>query len=66
MPNKIIQSPNPDIDTLKCPKCGAIWRSEGYYDYDEGGWVHEQDTCPNECRSRFLNILINGKVIPRD
>jgi hypothetical protein len=65
---KILQSQNPDIDTLKCPKCGAVWREKGFYDYDLGGWVYEdnlQGECPNDCRN-WLGTRIKGKVIPRD
>lgn len=62
----IIQSTNPDVDTLKCPKCGCIWRSLGYYDYDEGGWSHgTEDFCPNHCRTKILGLPITGRVVPR-
>ena len=63
--NKIIQSSNPDVDTLKCPKCGAIWRSKGYYN-DKGGWVYEVKNCPSGCRTRFLLNPVEGVVITRD
>lgn len=66
MNNIIIHSNDPDTDTLKCPECGVLWRSKGYYNYDEGGWIHEQDDCPNGCCTRFLQCPIQGKVIPRD
>lgn len=61
----IIQSSDPDVDTLKCPKCGALWRSRGHYNYDEGGWVHDEDYCPNDCVN-FFGFEIKGKVILRD
>lgn len=67
MSNKdILQSPDLNIDTLKCPKCNAIWRSEWYYDYDEGGLVHEEDLCPNGCCTKILKTRIKGNVIPRN
>lgn len=59
----IIQSNDPDTDTLKCPKCCAIWRSKGYYNYDEGGWVYEDVDCPNGCCTYFLKKPIQGKKI---
>lgn len=60
---KVIQSNNPDTDTLICPKCGALWRAKGYYDRDEGGWVHElkEEYCPRYCRNLF-GFRISGKV----
>jgi hypothetical protein len=64
--NKIIQSNNPDIDTLKCPKCGVIWCSHGYYNFDEGGWVYEDAYCPSGCRTWFSGSPVQGKTIPRD
>lgn len=60
--DKLIHSPNPDIDTLKCPKCNTLWRAEGYYNYDEGGWNYGMDQyCPNNCKSLF-GFPIEGKV----
>lgn len=61
----IIHSADTDTDTLKCPNCGCLWRSKGYYNYDEGGWVHEEDYCPNGCRTHILKLPIQGKVIVR-
>ncbi|MDF2505224.1 hypothetical protein [Clostridium sp.] len=59
----VIQSPKKDVDTLWCPKCGALWRAKGYYDYDEGGWVHEYEDefCPNGCRN-ILGLRIMGNI----
>lgn len=64
------QSPDPDIDTLKCPKCGTIWHAKGNYDYDLGGWNYFGEDGNNEglCPSRCKNILgahITGKEIKR-
>jgi hypothetical protein len=61
--DKIIQSPNPAIDTFKCPKCGAIWRAEGFYDFDLGGWIYDIDDeyCPCDCRN-ILGFRIKGQV----
>lgn len=68
MVNNIIQSNDPETDTFKCPKCNALWRSKGYYNYDEGGWVQE-DNCPLGCRSTYLYFFkkqVKGNIIPRD
>lgn len=69
---KIIQSPNLNIDTLKCPKCNVLWRAEGHYNYDEGGWNYfneetgiDEDICPNGC-TNFFGFRIRGKMTPRD
>lgn len=64
--NKIIQSPDPDIDTLKCPKCGCLWRSKGCYDYDNFGWAYEQAVCPSGCRTWFLQFPLRGKIVSRE
>lgn len=61
----IIQSPNPAVDTMKCPKCGVIWRSLLVYDEHLEAEVHEEDNCPNECRN-FFGFPVFGKVIPRE
>lgn len=65
--NKIIHSNKPDVDTLKCPKCNALWRAEGHYNYDEGGWAYENDEeyCPRGCYS-FFGFKIKGKVVKHD
>lgn len=69
--NKIIQSPNPDIDTLKCPKCNALWLAEGHYNYDEGGWNYfnedtgiDNEICPNGCKN-FFGFRVKGRIIKR-
>lgn len=66
---QIIQSPDPDIDTLRCPKCSALWRAKGHYDYDQGGWNYYNETecideelCPNGCRN-FFGFRTKGKLV---
>ena len=61
----LVHSNDPDIDTLRCPKCKAIWRSKGHYNYDEGGWVYENaedNLCPCGCEN-FLGYRIKGLVL---
>lgn len=60
----VIQSNDPEIDTLKCPKCKAIWRAKGQYDYDAGGWNYElgDDLCPCGCIN-FLGFRVTGKRV---
>ncbi|WP_423408013.1 hypothetical protein AABM38_20425 [Heyndrickxia sp. MSNUG] len=62
--NKIIQSLDPDIDTLKCPKCNAIWRVKGSYEFGLDIWVYELDEeyCPNGCKNFFGFRVIGKKV----
>jgi hypothetical protein len=61
--HKVIQSPNPDTDTLKCPKCNALWRAKGHYNYDEGGWAYDADEeyCPKGCKN-FIGFRVKGKL----
>lgn len=63
--NDIVQSNDPDTDTLKCPKCGTLWRANGHYNYDEGGWAYDDDEniCPLGCTGLF-GFRIKGKIIP--
>lgn len=70
--SSIMQSPDPETDTLKCPKCRALWRAKGHYNYDLGGWNYyneeegiDEDLCPSGCTS-FFGSRIKGKVIPRE
>lgn len=69
MSEPIVQSPDPDIDTLKCPKCGALWRAKGKYNYDDGGWHYynaedgiDHGCCPSGCKN-FFAIPVKGRSI---
>lgn len=56
------------IDLLKCPKCKALWRARGYYDFDIGGWVYDEDNadlCPCGCRNIFGLRIRADVVIPK-
>lgn len=61
--NNVIQSTNPNIDTLKCPKCGALWRAEGEHAWGEENWTYKlnEELCPRSCRNLF-GFRIEGKV----
>lgn len=71
MNNPAIQSPDPETDTLKCPKCGTLWRAKGHYNYDEGGWNYfneqsgfDEEFCPSGCKKLF-GSRVRGKVVTR-
>jgi hypothetical protein len=60
--HSVIQSSDPDIDTLKCPKCKALWRAKGHYD-SEGKWDYDYaDICPQGCFN-FFGFKIKGKRV---
>lgn len=69
MLESILQSLSPDIDTLKCPKCSAIWRAKGGYIlgedrfsyYNEANGIDEE-LCPSGCKN-FFRLPIKGKLI---
>lgn len=59
----VVQSANPDIDTLKCPKCGALWRAEGEHAWGEERWSYKlnEDRCPRLCLN-FFGFRIRGRA----
>lgn len=66
--NNIIHSIDPDTDTFKCPKCGAIWRAKGHYNDDDGGWAYDEvdeERCPRGCKNLFGLRRIKGKLTYR-
>jgi hypothetical protein len=65
--SEIFQSTDIEVDTLKCPKCKAIWRARGHYNYDDGGYSYDynDDICPNGC-TNFFGFSVRGKVIDRN
>ncbi|NOV01331.1 hypothetical protein [Paenibacillus planticolens] len=63
---QIIQSSNPDIDTLKCPKCKAIWRAEGEHAWGDDRWSYKlgEDKCPSGCIT-FFGFRVTGKLVKK-
>lgn len=51
-----------DVDTFKCPKCKAIWRLQGSYEYGDDLWQYDgSEYCPNGC-TNFLGFKVKGKI----
>lgn len=59
----ITKSKDPEVDTFTCPKCKAIWRVKGEFDYDTWSKSYDGDNvCPNQCRG-FFGFVIRGKIV---
>lgn len=61
----MITSIKPDVDTLVCPNCKAIWRAKWSLDYGDDIWTYDDpnaEYCPCGCRN-WIGFKVKGNRI---